>query len=95
MSSPRDGLEAVAHLVAEEMRQGSKPREAVAAALGRLKGAFALVFLFDGELDLLIGARRGSPLAVGWGDDGVYLGSDALALAPSPKKSLISKKTIG
>ncbi|HEY8138224.1 MAG TPA: glutamine--fructose-6-phosphate transaminase (isomerizing), partial [Methylocystis sp.] len=74
--------EAVAHLVAEEMRQGSKPREAVAAALGRLKGAFALVFLFDGELDLLIGARRGSPLAVGFGDDGVYLGSDALALAP-------------
>jgi glutamine---fructose-6-phosphate transaminase (isomerizing) len=74
--------EAVAHLVAEEMRQGSKPREAVAAALARLKGAFALVFLFDGELDLLIGARRGSPLAVGWGDDGVYLGSDALALAP-------------
>jgi len=52
--------EAVAHLVAEEMRHGSKPREAVAAALGRLKGAFALVFLFDGELDLLIGARRGS-----------------------------------
>ena len=74
--------EAVAHLVAEEMRQGSKPREAVAAALARLKGAFALVFLFDGELDLLIGARRGSPLAVGFGDDGVYLGSDALALAP-------------
>ncbi len=74
--------EVVAHLVAEEMRQGSKPREAVAAALTRLKGAFALVFLFDGELDLLIGARRGSPLAVGFGDDGVYLGSDALALAP-------------
>ena len=74
--------EVVAHLVAEEMRQGSKPREAVAAALARLKGAFALVFLFDGELDLLIGARRGSPLAVGFGDDGVYLGSDALALAP-------------
>jgi glucosamine--fructose-6-phosphate aminotransferase (isomerizing) len=78
--------EAVAHLVAEEMRQGSKPREAVAAALARLKGAFALVFLFDGELDLLIGARRGSPLAVGWGDDGVYLGSDALALAPFAKE---------
>ncbi|HEY8137562.1 MAG TPA: glutamine--fructose-6-phosphate transaminase (isomerizing) [Methylocystis sp.] len=74
--------EVVAHLVAEEMRHGSKPREAVAAALTRLKGAFALVFLFDGELDLLIGARRGSPLAVGFGDDGVYLGSDALALAP-------------
>jgi glucosamine--fructose-6-phosphate aminotransferase (isomerizing) len=74
--------EAVVHLVTEEMRQGSKPREAVAAALTRLKGAFALVFLFDGEPDLLIGARRGSPLAVGFGDDGAYLGSDALALAP-------------
>ena len=74
--------EAVAHLVAEEMRHGSKPREAVAAALTRLRGAFALVFLFEGEPDLLIGARRGSPLAVGFGDDGVYLGSDALALAP-------------
>jgi glucosamine--fructose-6-phosphate aminotransferase (isomerizing) len=74
--------EVVVHLVAEEMRHGSKPREAVAAALARLKGAFALVFLFDGEPDLLIGARRGSPLAVGFGEDGVYLGSDALALAP-------------
>ncbi|MGA8170949.1 MAG: glutamine--fructose-6-phosphate transaminase (isomerizing) [Methylocystis sp.] len=74
--------EAVVHLVTEEMRQGSKPREAVAAALTRLKGAFALVFLFDGEPDLLIGARRGSPLAVGFGEGGVYLGSDALALAP-------------
>ncbi len=78
--------EAVAHLVAEEMRQGSKPREAVAAALTRLRGAFALVFLFEGEPDLLIGARRGSPLAVGFGDDGVYLGSDALALAPFAKE---------
>jgi glucosamine--fructose-6-phosphate aminotransferase (isomerizing) len=74
--------EAVAHLVTEEMRQGAKPEDAVAAALKRLKGAFALVFLFDGETDLLIGARRGSPLAVGWGDEGAYLGSDALALAP-------------
>ncbi len=74
--------EAVAHLVTEEMRNGAKPVEAVAAALKRLKGAFALVFLFDGEEDLLIGARRGSPLAVGWGDEGSYLGSDALALAP-------------
>ncbi len=74
--------EAVAHLVTEEMRQGAKPREAVAKALTRLKGAFALVFLFENEPDLLIGARRGSPLAVGFGEGGVYLGSDALALAP-------------
>jgi glucosamine--fructose-6-phosphate aminotransferase (isomerizing) len=78
--------EAVAHLVAEEMRKGAAPQAAVAAALKRLKGAFALVFLFEGEEDLLIGARRGSPLAVGWGEEGVYLGSDALALAPFANK---------
>ncbi len=74
--------EAVAHLVTEEMRRGAGPKSAVAAALARLKGAFALVFLFDGEPNLLIGARRGSPLAVGFGEEGGYLGSDALALAP-------------
>ncbi|ARN81420.1 glutamine--fructose-6-phosphate transaminase (isomerizing) [Methylocystis bryophila] len=74
--------EAVAHLVEEELRGGAAPREAVGRALKRLKGAFALVFLFEGEEDLLIGARRGSPLAVGLGPNGAYLGSDALALAP-------------
>ena len=74
--------EVVAHLVSEGLKQGATPQVAVAAALKRLKGAFALAFLFEGEDDLLIGARRGSPLAVGWSDDGVYLGSDALALAP-------------
>jgi len=74
--------EAVAHLVTQEMRDGAGPQAAVAKALARLKGAFALVFLFEGEEGLLIGARRGSPLAVGYGDEGVYLGSDALALAP-------------
>jgi glucosamine--fructose-6-phosphate aminotransferase (isomerizing) len=74
--------EVVAHLVSEGLNRGATPQAAVAAALKRLKGAFALAFLFEGENDLLIGARRGSPLAVGWGEDGVYLGSDALALAP-------------
>jgi glutamine---fructose-6-phosphate transaminase (isomerizing) len=74
--------EAVAHLVAEELKNGVAPREAVGRSLKRLKGAFALVFLFEGEEDLLIGARRGSPLAVGFGPNGSYLGSDALALAP-------------
>ncbi|MGA9599671.1 MAG: glutamine--fructose-6-phosphate transaminase (isomerizing) [Methylocystis sp.] len=74
--------EAVAHLVAEEMKRGATPSEAVGRALKRLRGAFALVFLFEGEEDLLIGARRGSPLAVGFGPNGAYLGSDALALAP-------------
>lgn len=74
--------EVVAHLVAEALKSGATPEDAVAGALKRLKGAFALAFLFEGRPDLLIGARRGSPLAVGWGDDGVFLGSDALALAP-------------
>jgi glucosamine--fructose-6-phosphate aminotransferase (isomerizing) len=74
--------EVVAHLVTEELRQGKAPREAVAAALPRLRGAFALAFLFEGEDDLLIGARQGAPLAVGYGDGEMYLGSDALALAP-------------
>ena len=74
--------EVVAHLVTEELRLGKAPREAVAAALPRLRGAFALAFLFEGEDDLLIGARQGAPLAVGYGDGEMYLGSDALALAP-------------
>jgi glutamine---fructose-6-phosphate transaminase (isomerizing) len=74
--------EAVAHLVAEQLKGGATPSEAVGRALKRLRGAFALVFLFEGEEDLLIGARRGSPLAVGFGTAGAYLGSDALALAP-------------
>ena len=74
--------EVVAHLVTEELRSGKAPREAVASALPRLRGAFALAFLFEGEDDLLIGARQGAPLAVGYGDGEMYLGSDALALAP-------------
>src|SRR5215470_13843878 len=74
--------EVVAHLVNEEMRNGRSPVEAVATALPRLRGAFALVFLFKGEDDLLIGARKGSPLAIGFGDGEMYLGSDAIALAP-------------
>jgi glucosamine--fructose-6-phosphate aminotransferase (isomerizing) len=74
--------EVIAHLVTDEMRKGRKPTDAVAAALPRLKGAFALAFLFDGEDDLLVGARRGSPLAIGYGDGEMYLGSDAIALAP-------------
>ncbi|HEY7299009.1 MAG TPA: glutamine--fructose-6-phosphate transaminase (isomerizing) [Xanthobacteraceae bacterium] len=74
--------EVVAHLVSHEVANGRSPAEAVAAALPRLRGAFALVFLFRGENDLLIGARKGSPLAVGFGDGEMYLGSDAIALAP-------------
>ena len=74
--------EVVAHLVTGEIKKGKTPVEAVKAALPRLRGAFALAFLFAGEENLLIGARKGSPLAVGYGDGEMYLGSDAIALAP-------------
>ena len=74
--------EVVAHLVSDEMENGRSPFEAVAAALPRLRGAFALAFLFEGENNLLIGARKGSPLAIGYGEGEMYLGSDAIALAP-------------
>jgi glucosamine--fructose-6-phosphate aminotransferase (isomerizing) len=74
--------EVVAHLVTHEMGRAKAPREAVAAALPRLKGAFALAFIFNGEDNLLIGARQGAPLAVGYGEGEMFLGSDALALAP-------------
>jgi glutamine---fructose-6-phosphate transaminase (isomerizing) len=74
--------EVVAHLVTHEMKNGRSPVEAVAAALPRLRGAFALAFLFTGQEDLLIGARKGSPLAIGYGEGEMYLGSDAIALAP-------------
>jgi len=74
--------EVVAHLVTEEMKKGKPPVEAVPAALKQLRGAFALAFLFAGEDDLMIGARKGSPLAIGYGDGEMYLGSDAIALAP-------------
>ncbi len=78
--------EVVAHLFADAMEGGLSPVDAVAASLPRLKGAFALAVLFEGEDDLLIGARDGAPLVVGFGNGErageVYLGSDALALAP-------------
>ncbi len=74
--------EVVAHLVTEEMKKGKSPKDAVAAVLKQLRGAFALAFLFSGEDDLMIGARKGSPLAVGYGKGEMYLGSDAIALAP-------------
>jgi glucosamine--fructose-6-phosphate aminotransferase (isomerizing) len=74
--------EVVAHLVTQEIKEGRSPVEAVAAALPRLRGAFALAFLFSGENDLMIGARKGSPLAIGYGNGEMYLGSDAIALAP-------------
>jgi glutamine---fructose-6-phosphate transaminase (isomerizing) len=74
--------EVIAHLVTAELNRGAAPAAAVKAALPRLRGAFALAFLFAGEDNLLIGARQGSPLAVGFGDGAMYVGSDAIALAP-------------
>ena len=74
--------EVVAHLVNSYLLKGASPQEAVKASLPQLRGAFALAFLFRGHRDLMIGARRGSPLAVGHGDGEMYLGSDAIALAP-------------
>ncbi|MFJ1291279.1 glutamine--fructose-6-phosphate transaminase (isomerizing) [Paracoccus yeei] len=74
--------ETVALLTAWHMSQGLGPVEAARATLGRLHGAFALAFLFEGEADLMIAARRGSPLAIGHGDGEMFLGSDAVALAP-------------
>jgi glucosamine--fructose-6-phosphate aminotransferase (isomerizing) len=74
--------EVVAHLVAREVERGFSPEEAVAAILPRLHGAFAIAFLFQGDEDLIIGARMGAPLTVGYGKGENYLGSDAIALAP-------------
>ncbi|MEC7648620.1 MAG: glutamine--fructose-6-phosphate transaminase (isomerizing) [Pseudomonadota bacterium] len=74
--------EVIVHLVDGYLADGSTPSEAVARALPRLEGAFALVIIFAGEHDLMIGARRGSPLAIGYGAGEMYFGSDALALAP-------------
>ncbi|HAW35174.1 MAG TPA: glutamine--fructose-6-phosphate aminotransferase, partial [Erythrobacter sp.] len=74
--------EVVVHLVSREIENGSSPREAVAQVLPRLRGAFALAIAFRDHPGMMIGARRGSPLVVGYGDGETYIGSDALALAP-------------
>ena len=74
--------EVIAHLISANIGRGMAPLEATQSALARLEGAFALGVVFAGEHDLLIGARRGSPLCIGWGEGEMYIGSDALALAP-------------
>ncbi|RYG91818.1 glutamine--fructose-6-phosphate transaminase (isomerizing) [Loktanella sp. IMCC34160] len=74
--------ETVALLCEDYMNQGLTPQKAVEATLARLDGAYALLFLFDGEDDLMIAARKGSPLAIGHGDGEMFVGSDAIALAP-------------
>ncbi|MFM9829048.1 MAG: glutamine--fructose-6-phosphate transaminase (isomerizing) [Sphingomonas sp.] len=74
--------EVVAHLIAREVERGAVPKDAVATVLPRLHGAFALGVMFKSDPDLLIGARLGAPLTIGYGEGENYLGSDALALAP-------------
>lgn len=74
--------EVVACLITDYLNQGLAPAAAVTATLERLEGAFALGILFKGDDDLIIAARRGSPLAIGYGHGAMYLGSDSFALAP-------------
>ena len=78
--------EVVAHLLTHHLDAQKSPEDAMAATLPRLHGAFALAVVFAGRPDLMIGARRGSPLAIGYGDGEMYLGSDALALAPLTRR---------
>jgi glucosamine--fructose-6-phosphate aminotransferase (isomerizing) len=78
--------EVVVHLISFYLDQGHKAEEAVHAALRRLQGAFALAILVADRPDVLFGARKGSPLAVGYGDGEMYLGSDAMALAPMTQR---------
>jgi glutamine---fructose-6-phosphate transaminase (isomerizing) len=74
--------EVIAHLVSERLSNGDSPGDAVAKVMPRLRGTFALSFLFAKHPDLLIAARSGSPLALGYGSGRMYVGSDAIALAP-------------
>ncbi len=80
--STETDTETVAQLVDHLLAQGHEPAEAARAAFARLEGAYALAILFAGHPELIIGAQHGAPLAVGYGDGEMYLGSDALALAP-------------
>ena len=78
--------EVIAHLVTHYIRQGMKPEQAVDASLTRLKGAFAIAMIFNGEDNLMIGARFGTALAIGYGKDEMFLASDSYALAPLTSK---------
>jgi len=80
--------EIIAHLVTLQLNNGLSPKDAVFHTLQKLQGAFGLGFIFAGEHNLMIAARQGSPLALGFGDDEMYLGSDALALAPLTNRIL-------
>lgn len=74
--------EVIAHLISQELKDCGDPKTAVQNSLKRLEGAFALAVLFNADDNLMIAARRGSPIAVGHGDGEMYIGSDAIALSP-------------
>jgi glucosamine--fructose-6-phosphate aminotransferase (isomerizing) len=78
--------EVIAHLVTHYMKQGSGPEEAAHKAFDRLRGAYAVVLMFAGLPNTLIGARQGTPLAVGYGDGEMFIASDSYALAPLTRK---------
>jgi glucosamine--fructose-6-phosphate aminotransferase (isomerizing) len=80
--SSQTDTEVVAHLIARELKNGADPVTAAHNTLKRLEGAFALAIMFQGDENLIVGARNGPPLAVGHGDGEMFLGSDAIALAP-------------
>ncbi|MGA0393619.1 MAG: glutamine--fructose-6-phosphate transaminase (isomerizing) [Rhodospirillales bacterium] len=85
LSSDTD-TEVIVHLITQYLEEGLPPKDAVAKALNRLEGAYALGVIFADEHDFMIAARHGSPLAIGYGDGEMFLGSDALALAPLTDK---------
>ncbi len=78
--------EVIVHLTTHHLRQGMKPQEAAFATFDRLEGAFAVVMIFAGEHDLMIGTRCGTPLAIGYGEGEMFVASDSYALAPLTKK---------
>ncbi len=84
--STQTDTEVVAHLIDEALETGLSPKQAVAQVLPKLEGAFAFAIIFNNHQDLMIAARRGSPLAIGHGDNESYVGSDAVALAPFTNK---------
>lgn len=87
--------ETIVYLLTDLLTQGLSPKEAMLAAVRRLHGAFALAVIFKGEEDLLIGARRGSPLAIGYGEGEMFLGSDAIAVGPlSPRIAYLEEGDI-
>jgi glutamine---fructose-6-phosphate transaminase (isomerizing) len=84
--STETDTETVAQLVDLNLKRGMQPIQAAGAALRRLEGAYALAMIFAGHPDLIVGAQHGAPLAVGFGDDEMFVGSDALALAPLTRR---------